>query len=76
MQLVFCIRDEINTANLLLFLEETEKVFQQLMNRDKQLKEIEMKVRENYISNFILFSFFQRFLIYLNLIQLHLILII
>ena len=35
----------MNTSNLLLFLEETEKLLQQLIIRNKQLKEMEMKVR-------------------------------
>jgi len=43
-------REEINTSNLLLFLDETEELLQQLITRDKQLKDIEMKVKEqNYI---------------------------
>ncbi len=41
----FYVREEVNTSNLLAFLDETERLLQQLINRDKQLKEIEMKVR-------------------------------
>jgi hypothetical protein len=39
-------REEINTSNLLLFLDETEGLLQKLITRDKQLKDIEMKVKE------------------------------
>jgi hypothetical protein len=38
-------REEVNTSNLLAFLDEIERLLQQLIMRDKQLKEIEMKVR-------------------------------
>jgi hypothetical protein len=44
---LFYFRGEINTSNLLSFLDETEGLLQQLLTRDKKLKEIEMKVREN-----------------------------
>ncbi len=41
----FMFREEVNTSNLLAFLDEIERLLQQLIMRDKQLKEIEMKVR-------------------------------
>ena len=46
---MFYVREEINTSNLLAFLDETERLLQQLISRDKQLKEIEMKVREKIL---------------------------
>jgi hypothetical protein len=46
---LFYFRGEMNTSNLLLFLDETEGLLQQLITRGKQLKDIEMKVREKYI---------------------------
>ncbi len=44
----FTIRGEINTSNLVGFLDETEGLLQQLKTRDKQLKEIEMKVQVSF----------------------------
>ncbi|CAF0755923.1 unnamed protein product [Rotaria sp. Silwood1] len=38
------LEEETNTSNLLSYLEETEKLLQQLITRNKQLKEIEMKI--------------------------------
>jgi len=48
----------MNTSNLLLFLDETDGLLQQLITRDKQLKDIEMKVREKYISLICFLCFF------------------
>jgi hypothetical protein len=39
-------RGETNTSDLLAFLDETEGLLQQLINRDKQLQELELKVCE------------------------------
>ena len=42
--MIFIGREETNTANILAFLQETEELLQQISIRNKQLKDMEMKV--------------------------------